>query len=119
VPVVFVIAPVKVFGPESLTVPVPALVRLEAPLIPPLTVRALAELFVQVWSAPKATLAAMVLAGTLASMVMPAPPAIVSVLPSALSPNPLVVSWIMRLLMVMLAPRTVAVGAVVTVEFEI
>ena len=58
----------------------------------------------------------MVLAGTLAFMVMPLvgePGVIVSAKPSAFNPSPLVVSAIVRLLMLMFAPRTVAVGAVV------
>ena len=60
----------------------------------------------------------MELAGTLAFMVIPAVPLIVSLLRSALRPRPLVVSAIVRDLIVMSAPKTVAVGAVVTLELE-
>ena len=91
-------------------VPLPAVVRAELPLRTPLTVSVLAELLVHVWAAPTATLAAMALAGTLAFMVMPLAEldgVIVSVFPSALRPRPLVVSAIVKLLMVMLVPKTV------------
>lgn len=73
------IRPLDELVPLRTRVPVPALVRLYAPLIAPLTVRLLAELLVQVWLAPRATGAAMVLAGTLAFMVMPAALAMVRV----------------------------------------
>jgi hypothetical protein len=53
-------------------VPLPCLVMPKAPLTLPLTVRELAELFVQLWLAPRATSAAMTLPAYVAVCVMPA-----------------------------------------------
>ena len=68
-----------------------------------------------------ATLAAIKLAGTLAWTVIPVAEldgVTVSVLPSELRPRPFTVSAIVRLLIVILTPKTVAVGADVTAEPE-
>jgi hypothetical protein len=111
-----------VFTALSARVPVPAFVIPKvAPLTTPLTVKLLAESFVQVWFPPKATFEAMVLAGTSASIVMPVvllAGVIVRVLPSALSPRPLEVSEIVKVLIVMFAPSVVAVGATVGLVAE-
>ena len=68
------------------------------------------------------TLAAIKLAGTLELTVIPVlelDGVMVRVLPSRLRPKPFRVSPIVKVLIVILAPKTVAVGAVVTEEFEI
>ena len=76
--------------PLNVIVPLPPVVRAFVPETTPLTVRALDELFVQVWLAPRFTFSAIVLDKTPPFMVMPAEEevgAMVSVYPSKVKPK--------------------------------